>query len=1051
MHREYHPDDMEHLQAHAFEDVGSTHHDDDHRREHQWLYGFTITLGVLIAVDLLLGAIAPSGWQALFGLRPVWIAAVIGAARIIYQALEAITRGSVGADVALAIAAVAALLLREPFVAAEVVFIALVGEVLEAITADRALKSIRRLFDQSPKVARVRRDGQLVEVRPHEVELGEIVVVAPGDRVPVDGPIILGRTTLDQSAITGESIPVDRGPGESVYTGTINLFGQIEVEAERVGHESTFGQVLQLVANAQRQKAPLQKTADLLARRFLPVVLGTALFTFIVGLLLGWPDAGERAVAVLVVACPCALILATPAAVMASMAWLARHGLVIKSGLALERLAKCDVIAFDKTGTLTIGRPELVTLKPLDGRLEEELLALAASVEQGGRHPLAEAITKAAESRSLKWGPVVEVTVQPGAGVEGIIEAPDSHNRRTVLVGNQRLLQEREITWNSDVEDLIAALDDDGQTILMVAEDGQLVGLLGVRDTLRPEAHDVIHDLKHLRFHELALLTGDRRSVAESIAQRVHLKVVEAEQLPADKAAWVASRQEQGHRVVMVGDGINDAPALATADVGIALGGAGADLAAEAGDVVLLGDPLRVLPDFVKLSRATVRVIRQNIIGFAFGLNGIAIALAFFGVLGPVPAAILHQAGSLLVLLNAMRLLAFGDWREAAPFRYTARVGRRIREWEDRLDLGQTVGRLQIRWRAGLLVLGIIGLLGYFITGIRTIGPSEIGLLQYFGRFETTLEPGLHWSWPQPIGRVTIVEPDQVRSLTLGFRSTGSMNDATISWESLHRREAPGGVLAMDEALVMTADNRLVELTATIQYRPGRTVRDWKTFAFGVDEPVQGLQGIAEATVRSIVAQQSLDSLLTKGRRLFESAVLEELRHRITNPPLGLDVLEVNLGDVHPPLEVVDAYRDVSRADRDRLARTNEAQAYRAERLANAGGVAAELKAKAEAIRHGTTSVAAARAAAFRSLIEARATSVDLTDDRLYQQTIEASFSGRSKLILDRVDPMARRHLILGTGVDPVGLPQPMIDTTRLGPAQGQTSQISQGTPNREE
>ncbi|QDV33161.1 cation-translocating P-type ATPase family protein [Tautonia plasticadhaerens] len=1032
MHREYHPDDMQHLRAHAFEAAG-THdeHDRAHRDEHRRLYAFTGLLGTLIGLDLLLSSLAPSAWRAPLGVSPVWVAALIGALRIVYQALEALAKGRVGADVALAVAALAALALREPFVAAEVVFIAMVGEVLEALTADRAMRSIRRLFDQAPRVARVKRDGGLVEVPPHEVRPGEVVVVAAGERIPVDGAILSGRSSIDQSALTGESIPVDRGPGEDVFTGTINQFGKIEVRADRVGHQSTFGQVLMLVADAQRRKAPLHKTADRLARYFLPVVFGAAGLTVLAGLLLGWSDTGERAVAVLVVACPCALILATPAAVMASMAWLARHGVVIKGGIALERLARCDAIAFDKTGTLTLGRPELSTIEALDGRAPEDVLLLAASAERGGRHPLAEAVVRAAEAKGLAIPEVAEASAMPGAGVEA--RFPDSD--RTVLVGNRRLMAERGVEIGPGVDERLGRLDAAGETPLLVAEDGRVVGLIGARDAVRPEAHDVVHDLKHLRFSTVALLTGDRRPAAGVVAKRVHIKEVGAELLPADKAAWIRERQAEGRRVAMVGDGINDAPALAAADVGIALGGPGADLAAEAGDLILMGEPLLVLPDLVKLSRATVRVIRQNILIFAFGLNAAAIGLAFAGILGPVAAAILHQAGSLLVLLNAMRLLAFGDWHEATPFRQIRAIGRAVDAWDDRLDPGSALDRLAGRWRvllAGALGAGVVAYSG---SGLTAIGPGEVGLVRRLGRFEAALGPGLHLRWPRPIERVDLLEPDRVRGVSVGFRPVGvGLDESGFRWESGHDRL---DALSAEEALVMTGDGRLVELMATVQYRLGRSVDELRAFAYRVAGSEELLRSLAESSVRDVVGRRPLDELLTASRGEAEREATEALRGRAAALGLGVEVMGLSFRDAHPPLMVVDAYRDVSRAGRDAEARVNEARSYRAERLAEARGIAAEALAAAEAGRRADLADASSRADAFLAMHSARSSSPATTDHRLYADAVEAAVAGRPKLILDRPRPDRRRHLILGDspgGLAPLLAPGGLAPPSASGP-----------------
>ena len=704
MHREYHPEDMHHLRAHAFGDghshapdePGHGHHHDDHRS----LYTLTTILGVLIGADLIFGWLGWEPSRAPMGISLGWIAAILGAGRIVYGAVEALSQGRIGADIALAQACVAAIIIGQPFVAAEVVFIALVGEVLEAVTFARTQREIHRLLDQTPRVARVRRDGFEVEIPVAQVVSGDVVLVLAGERVPVDGPVLAGRSGVDQSALTGESMPVDKGVGDPVFTGTVNQFGLLEVRAEKVGHESTLGQVLRMVAEAQHRKAPIERQADRYARYFLPVVEVVAVLTVAAGYLLKWPDTWSRAVAVLVVACPCALILATPAAVLAAMAWLARHGILIKGGAALERLAACDTFAFDKTGTLTRGLPELAGIYPLGDRSEDEVLALAAIAESSSKHPLAGLVARAASDRGLSSPSPIEVEASPGSGISAryrLEGEPDGSEGHRVLVGNRRMIDAAGVSLEG-AEGLLAEVDAKGETPLIVAVDGQVIGLIAARDVIRPEGHDVVHDLKHLGISEVAILTGDRGAAARAVAKRVHIKLVEAELLPAGKAAWIEGRQKDGRRVAMVGDGINDAPALARADVGIALGAMGSDLAAEAGDLVILGEPLANLPDLVKLSRATVAIIRQNILIFAFGLNALAMGSAALGILGPIPAAILHQAGSFLVLLNSMRLLWFGDWKSTAPVRWLRSTGRAIHRLDDRLDPGHVFEGF---WSAG--------------------------------------------------------------------------------------------------------------------------------------------------------------------------------------------------------------------------------------------------------------------------------------------------------------------------------------------------------------
>jgi P-type Cu+ transporter len=1043
MHREYHPADMDHLRARAF-GAGGQGHDHDSRHDHHHhdvgrehdhdnrasLYTLTALMGLLIGGELLFGALGWESFRAPGGFSLALIAALIGGARIVYGAIEALIHGSIGADVALAQACLAALVIGQPFVAAEVVFIALVGEVLEAVTFDRAQRSIHRLLDQSPRTARVRRDGQEREIPAAQVLVGDVVLVRPGERIPVDGPILSGRSSVDQSALTGEPIAVDKGPGDPVFTGTLNQFGMIEVRAEKVGHETTFGQVLRLVAEASKRKAPLERAADRLARYFLPVVEGVAGLTLAAGYLLGWPDVWFRTVAVLVVACPCALILATPAAVLASMAWLARHGVLIKGGAALERLAACDTFAFDKTGTLTLGRPEVASIMPLGGSTEITLLQLAATAEASSPHPLAEAVAREAARLGVTPFPALEAVAQPGSGVSA--RYLDAEGReQSILIGNRRLLGEQGVAIDDETTAALAALDARGETPLIVAKDGRVAGLIGARDVVRPEAHDVIHDIKHLKIKEIVILTGDRASAAKLVAKKTHIKTVESELLPADKARWVEHAQASGRKVAMVGDGINDAPALATAHVGIALAGIGADLAAEAGDLVILGDPLRVLPDLVKLSRATVAVIRQNIIIFAFGLNAVAMASASLGVLGPVAAALLHQAGSLLVLLNAMRLLAFGDWVNQTPIRQLRALGGAVSRLDDRLDPGLIVERLLARWRVFARFAAVLGMLLYLTWGWVAIGPGEVGLVQRLGRYRGRLASGLHLLLPPPFEYVTRLEPDRVRSLEIGFR-TDRRDGSSVGWGATHGRAL--SVVAEEETLLLTGDGHLVELAATAQFRlDAHNARSLRAYAFGVADPDEALRPLAESAVRTVVGRIALDGLLTTRRRAVERDAARLLQARVDAYGLGLVVAGVEFQDVHPPVAVVDAYRDVSRAESDRQRRLNEGATYQAEALASARGKAAAVVNQAEADRSVRVDRGSGEADAFRYLAAARAPHPALTDHRLYWEAIVQTLAGKSKLVLDpgRARP---RHLIVPDYPAGLAAPPPINPAAFVGP-----------------
>ena len=521
----------------------------------------------------------------------------------------------------------------------------------------------------------------------------------------------------------------------------------------------------------------------------------------------------------------------------------------------------------------------------------------------------------------------------------------------------------------------------------------------------------MIHDLRHMKIKEIAILTGDREPAARAVAKRVHADTVAAELLPADKARWIEERRASGRRVAMVGDGINDAPALARADTGIALGGIGADLAAEAGGIIVLGDPLRVLPELLGLARSTVAIIRQNIIGFAFGFNAVAMLSATLGILGPVAAAILHQIGSLLVLLNSMRLLVYGDWAELPPFRRARQIGEWIGRLDDRVDLEQTWGWFWTRRRTWISIAAVVLLAAYAMSGWTAIGPGESGILQRFGRYRATLGPGLHLRWPYPIEQVRPLAPDRIRSLEIGFRSAIRPRAENLSWEASHDRQRNDPI--EDEALLLTGDRRYLELAATLQYAIDRNDPEaGRRFLLGVADGESAVRSLAESAVREVIGRRELLDLLTTGRREAEEAAAELIQKRLLAYGFGLAVHGVSFQDIHPPLGVLDAYRDVSRANSDRQRRINEAGAYRDRVVTEARGQSQKLRNAAEADRSRQVALASGEAHRFGVLHEARRYSPALTDFRLFWKMVAEALAGKDKLILDE-ESGRRRHIVL--------------------------------------
>jgi len=542
-------------------------------------------------------------------------------------------------------------------VSAVVITLVVLGRWLEARARGRTSEAIRRLVSLAPRTARVVRAGAEVDVPTAEVRVGDFVRIRPGERIPVDGVVTEGASTIDESMLTGESLPVEKISESKVYAGTVNRTGSFIFRAAKVGRETALARIVALVAEAQGSRAPIQRLADRVAAIFVPIVLGIAGLTFLAWWLFGPEPAGlfalTNAVAVLVIACPCAMGLATPTAIMVATGRGAERGILIRSAAALELLERVDTVVFDKTGTLTVGRPVVTDVIALPLTSEEDVVALAAAAEQGSEHPLGEAIVASAKERGLALPPITAFTTVPGQGIDA--RASDGH----VLLGNRMLMDARGV----DVSALVPraqALAAEGKTAVYLALGGRALGLLAVADVLKPEAPDAVAALKR-RGLEVIVLTGDARPTAEAVARRAGVEKVLAEVLPEDKAREITGLKAQRHRVAMVGDGINDAPALAQADVGIAMG-SGTDVAIEAADVTLVRGDLRSVVGAIDLSRRTMKTMRQNLFwAFVYNVIGIPVAAGAlypgYGILlSPILASAAMAFSSVSVVTNSLRL-----------------------------------------------------------------------------------------------------------------------------------------------------------------------------------------------------------------------------------------------------------------------------------------------------------------------------------------------------------------------------------------------------------
>ncbi len=538
---------------------------------------------------------------------------------------------------------------------AMIITLILLGRTLEAKARGKASEAIRRLAGLQVETARVLRNGEETEIPADQVVVGDTVIVRPGERIPVDGEITSGGSAVDESMVTGESLPVDKHPGDTVIGGTVNLTGAFRMEAAQVGADTMLAQIIRLVQEAQSGKPPLQRLADRVAGVFVPSVMGISALTLAVWLALGadFTHAMTAAVSVLIIACPCALGLATPISVVVGSGRAAEMGVLVRSAEALEAAARVEVVVFDKTGTLTTGQVEVVSIETAEGWDMRQALALAAAVERQSEHPLGRAVVRKAVEEGLTPLEAEDFEALPGLGVRGRVEG------REVTVGTTRLLEDRGIGL-APISQAACELADQGTTVILVGVEQKAVAAIAVADTAKPEAAASVREIKALDVRVM-MLTGDHFRTARAIGHTAGIEEVQAELLPQDKAEVVKGLQEAGHRVAMVGDGINDAPVLAQADVGIAIGG-GTRIAMEAADVTLVRDDLRLIPETIRLSRAIVHNIRQNLF-FAFAYNTVGIPIAA-GALYPLIHTMLHPAmaagamalSSVSVVTNALRL-----------------------------------------------------------------------------------------------------------------------------------------------------------------------------------------------------------------------------------------------------------------------------------------------------------------------------------------------------------------------------------------------------------
>lgn len=604
----------------------------------------TIISGVFLFASLILPKL---GMNPPIFLNPAWITALISGVPLVVSAIRKLIYNSgikrISSALLISIAMSAAIAIGDLFAAGEVAFIMAIGEILEDKTTERAKKGLKKLIKLSPTKGRIIENGKEKTVSAAEIKKGDILRILPGETIPVDGIIISGNTSIDQSVITGESLPIDKGVGDDVFCGTLNCFGAIDIKATKVGADSSLEKLINLVKQAEKNKAPMHRTADKWASRLVPAAL---LVAIIAGLI---KQDIVVAVTVLVVFCPCALVLATPTAIMAAIGQATKHGVIIKSGEALEKMGRIDTIAFDKTGTLTYGKLHVSDIIPIKNNYDNNrLIYEVASAEQKSEHPLGKAIVAYARQKNIKLSDVDNFRLEAGKGIKA------SLNGTSLLCGNERLINENVVEITEMVKNQLEILRNQGKALVIAAADNEITGIVALCDTIKPKAEKIVESLLKLKTDTI-LLTGDSEKAAKYFADKVKIQNIRAELLPEEKVASITELQSSGKTVCMIGDGINDAPALKTADVGIAMANMGSDIAQDAADIALIGDDIEKIPYLKRLSIATVKTIKFSIFLSLF-INFLAIILSFFGILNPTTGALVHNAGSCFVVLIAALL-----------------------------------------------------------------------------------------------------------------------------------------------------------------------------------------------------------------------------------------------------------------------------------------------------------------------------------------------------------------------------------------------------------
>lgn len=602
----------------------------------------TIISGIFLVISLTLSILDLS-----VPVDPAWVSVIISGIPLIYLSIWRMIHNpgisKISSALLISIAMIAAILIGDLFAAGEVVFIMAIGAILEDKTTKRAKKGLKNLIELAPRQGRLIENGKEIIIPAENIKQYDLLRILPGEAIPVDGTIVSGNTSIDQSIMTGEALPVDKGIEDSVFCGTINRFGAIDIKATKVGENSSLQKLIRMVKDAENKQAPMQRIADKCASWLVPVALLIAVTAYFA------TDNIVRAVTVLVVFCPCALVLATPTAIMAAIGQAAKHGVIIKSGEALEKMGKVDTIAFDKTGTLTLGTLEVSDIISFSEKINEnDLLILTASAEARSEHPLGKAIVSYAKEKNIIFEEASDFFMEAGKGIYAQVL------QKSLFCGSEKYLTGKKINIPPQIKNMSETLRAQGKASILIAIDEICTGIIALSDVLRPKAKDMVSRLSEMNTDTI-LLTGDNRQTADYFAAQAGITLVRAELLPEEKVESIKNMQENGKNVCMIGDGVNDAPALKTASVGIAMGSMGSDIAIDAADIALMSDDISKIPYLKRLSNATVNTIKLSIT-LSLCINLAAIILSLSGLLTPTTGALVHNAGSCFVVLIAALL-----------------------------------------------------------------------------------------------------------------------------------------------------------------------------------------------------------------------------------------------------------------------------------------------------------------------------------------------------------------------------------------------------------